>query len=151
MEAAMVKLERGGTKELKHESKTDGLVVSEEDREVMRDECLMLLQWAFVQIRFICGTEKGLTSGEQAWIWALAEFSHNIPHLLEHNFSRPLFFVQMDQMKCLQKLYMRHHEEIIGRRAEGWTKERIYTLLFPQSISSNGLSGAGQSTGKDNA
>lgn len=125
--------------------------VSNAEKEAMRQQCLMLLQWAFVQIRFICGTEKGLTSGEQVWIWALAEFSHNIPHLLEFDFSRPLFFVQIDQMKCLQKIYMRHHEDIIGRRAKGWTKERIYTLLFPQSISSNGPSGAGQSTGKDNA
>lgn len=142
MEAAMVKLESESTKELKHERKTEGFVVSEEDREVMRDECLMLLQWAFVQIRFICGhahpmffqtSQTGLTSGEQAWIWALSEFSHNIPHLLEYDFTRPLFFVQIDHLKKLQKLYVCHHEEIINRRAKGWTKERIYWSLFSQS------------------
>lgn len=127
------------------------MIVADAEKEAMREECLMLLQWAFVQIRFICCHGTGLTAGEEAWIWTLAEFAHNLPHLIEYDFSRSLFFVQMDQMKCLQELYMRHHEEIIGRRAEGWTKERIYTSLFPQSTSSNKLSEAGQSTGKDNA
>lgn len=103
--------------------------VVEESKEAMREECLMLMQWAFTTIRFLCGYGTGLTAGEKAWIWALAEFSHNIPHLLEYDFSRPLFFVQIDRLKKLQKLYMRHHEEIISRRAKGWTKERIYWSL----------------------
>ncbi|MBI4804089.1 MAG: hypothetical protein HY795_02515 [Desulfovibrio sp.] len=126
-------------------------IVTDAEKEAMRGECMMLSQWAFVKIRFICGYGTGLTAGEEAWIWTLAEFAHNLPHLIKYDFSRPLFFVQMDQMKCLQKLYMRHHKEIVGRRAEGWTKERIYTSLFPQSIASNAPSEAGQSTGKDNA
>lgn len=130
------------------------------EKDAMRKECVRLMQWAFTEIRFICGhvnptyfhkTETGLTSGEQAWIWALSEFSHNLPHLIEYDFSRPYFFFQMDEFKILMALYARHHEEIIGRHAEGWTKERIYSLLFPQRFINSSLSETGQSTGKDDA
>lgn len=130
------------------------------EKKAMHEECLKLLQWSFVQIRYICGhvhptyfykSETGLTSGEQAWIWALAEFSHNIPHLIEYDFSQPLYFVQLDCLKLLHNIYMRNYEEIIGFRAKNWTKERIYALLFPQSFNNTSLCEDGQSTGNDDA
>lgn len=108
------------------------------EEQAKRTEGGRLVQEAFVLIRSICGhvgpscfhsTESDLTSGERAWIWALAEFSHNIPRLMVHAFSDSFFSSQMDNLKKLLKLYAHHQSEIIGRRAEGWTRERIYSLI----------------------
>lgn len=121
------------------------------NKAAMRKECVRLMQWAFTEIRFLCGYGTGLTGGEEAWIRALAEFAHNLPHLLEYDFSLPYFFVQIDELKNLMSLYSRHYKEIINRRAEGWTKDRIYSSLFPQSLISSSLCPIGQSTGNDDA
>lgn len=66
--------------------------LTDAEKETMRKECARLMQWAFTQIRFFCGYGTGLTAGEEAWIWTVAEFAHNLPHLVEYDFSRPRFY-----------------------------------------------------------
>lgn len=130
--------------------------LTDSEKEAVRKEASRLLEWAILEIRSICGhpphaTEATLTTGEQAWIWAIAEFAHNIPHLFGDEFFNCLPFSKLDELRQLKKLYTDHYEEIAGRHADGWTKERIYSVLFPQSFTNRSLCEDGQSTGNDDA
>jgi len=99
-----------------------------------------LMSWVFVQIRFICCnsdfglTEKRLTIGEKAWIWALAEFAHNIPRVgSPFGYSPPPISLSVRWVEALErlyKLYQQHRSNIIKDRAEGWTKERICSEIL---------------------
>ena len=79
--------------------------------------------WALTQIRLICAdsnrqdarTTDGLTSGEQAWIWALAEFSRNMSDYRHY--------------RRLRNLYLDHELEILERHANGWTGKRILDAI----------------------
>lgn len=107
----------------------------------LRKKGVWLMSWAFMQIRYICGhgntTETGLTSGEQAWVWALAEFSHNIPRVGSpfEDFPPPLSLSVrwIDALERLHKLYEQHQSDIIKHRANGWTKKKICSALAPDN------------------
>jgi len=112
----------------------------------LRKKGVWLMSWAFIQIRYICGhvnptyyhtTETGLTSGEQAWVWALAEFSHNIPRVgcPFEDFPPPLSLSVrwIDALERLHKLYEEHQSDIIEHKAKDWTKEKICSAIFSEA------------------
>jgi len=131
--------------------------LTDAEKKSIRKEAAMLLEWAIVEIRSICGhpprkTENALTTGEQAWIWAIADVSHNIPRLFGNEFYNCLQFSKLNELRQIKMLYAAHYAEIAGiGRADGWTTERIYAALYPQRFCSISLSSTGQSTGNDDA
>jgi len=103
------------------------------EKEAMRRECMRLTQWAFMEISFISG-KPSLTSGEQAWIWCLSEIAgHNLPVIADYH----VLEFQIEEFKRLMNLYLHHRGDIIDRRAKGWSRKRIYSLLFMQSFTNN--------------
>jgi len=101
-----------------------------------------LMSWAFAQIRSFCGhpprtAETVLTPGEQAWVWAFAEFAHNIPRVVNQfdDFPPPmeLSIHWVDDLERLYKLYCEHQSDILQYRAKGWTKEKICSAVFSEA------------------